>query len=57
MPKVVMKGTGHGSKHVKDYHKGTLAKNEHDVASKKVHAKYGTMGRKKNYGVDRKALG
>jgi hypothetical protein len=35
---------GKGSKVVKDYHKGTLAKGEHDVASKNVHKKYGTTG-------------
>ena len=55
--RVIAKSTGHGKKHVKDYSKGTIAKNKHDVASKKVHAKYGTMGAKKNYGVDKKDLG
>jgi hypothetical protein len=35
---------GKGTKVVKDYHKGALPKNEHDTASRKVHAKYGTMG-------------
>jgi hypothetical protein len=35
---------GKGSKPVKDYHKGTLSKGEHDVASKNVHKKYGITG-------------
>lgn len=35
---------GKGSKPVKDYHKGTIAKNGHDVASKNVHKKYGITG-------------
>ena len=33
-----------GKRVVKDYHKGTIAKGDHDVASKNVHKKYGTMG-------------
>lgn len=33
-----------GKRVVKDYHKGTISKGEHDVASKNVHKKYGTMG-------------
>lgn len=44
--KKVVSKTGKGTKVVKDYHKGTIAKNTHDVASKKVHAKYGTTGKK-----------
>jgi len=51
MSRVVIKSTGTGKKHVKDYSKGTIAKNKHDVASKKIHTKYGTMGSAKGYGV------
>ena len=51
MSRVVIKSTGTGKKHVKDYSKGTIAKSKHDVASKKVHTKYGTMGSAKGYGV------
>jgi hypothetical protein len=35
---------GKGTRAVKDYHKGTIAKNSHDVASKNVHKKYGITG-------------
>lgn len=50
--KVVMKGnTGKGKHRIKDYHKGTVAKNSHDVASKDVHKKYGTMGKGRNLGL------
>ena len=35
---------GKGTKVVKDYHKGSLPKNQHDVASRNVKKKYGTTG-------------
>jgi len=35
---------GKGKSSIKDYHKGVISKGEHDVASKNVHKKYGTMG-------------
>ena len=57
MPKVVVKGTGQGKRQVKAQHKGNLAKNEHDVASKRVHEKYGTMAKKSRYGVKKKDMG
>lgn len=38
------KTNGAGKRVVKDYHKGTIAKNEHDVASKNIHKKYGITG-------------
>lgn len=36
---------GRGEKVIKSYHKGNLPKNEHDVAAKKVSAKFGTTGK------------
>ena len=55
--RVVSKATGVGKKHVKDYSKGTIAKNKHDIASKRVHEKYGTTGTKRDYGVKKKDRG
>jgi len=57
MSRVVVKSTGTGKKHVKDYSKGTIAKNKHDIASKRVHEKYGTTGTKRDYGVKKKDRG
>lgn len=37
---------GKGKKVVKDYHKGTIAKNSHDVASANVKKKYGVTGKR-----------
>jgi hypothetical protein len=57
MAKVVVKGTGQGKRQVKAQHKGNIAKNEHDVATKRVHEKYGTMAKKSRYGVKKKDMG
>lgn len=43
-PKNTKDSIGRGKKVVMDYHKGTVAHNEHDVASKNVKQKFGSTG-------------